>query len=230
MKRLLLGTIVIMLLAAAVAGLGARLCEQNGSDIGINGSSGRRCWEFVNAGDVVRAPPSAPRCPGATRWTLGGEIGFRWQIAHLVFGIAANGNCANHEQSNAKLVLPGLQDEGKIVTRGPVEDPLGYAWNDVLLYAKGATAVARNKYQPYELAAPLPLVNGSEGQRGYAAGVDVESSLLPTWPPALSTIACSWALRSSAFAQPESQAFPTNGLAGTAHVGQDINVGLVHVN
>ncbi|MCC8957966.1 porin family protein [Bradyrhizobium sp. Pear77] len=219
-----------MVLAAAVAGLAARLCERSGSDIGIDSGGGRRCWDLVNAGDVIRASPPAMRCLGAIGGPLGGEIGFRWQIANSVFGIAVNGNCANPADSNASLVLPGLQDEGEIVTRGPVKDPLAYSWNDVLVYVKGAAAVAGNKYQLCELATPLPLVNGSEDQRGGAAGADVRSSFLPTKPSALSTIVCSWALRSLAFAQPESQAFPTGGPAGTARVGQDINIGLVHVN
>ncbi|MCC8970083.1 hypothetical protein [Bradyrhizobium brasilense] len=207
MKRLLLGTIAIVLLVAAVAGLAARLCERSGSDVGLNRGDGCRCWEFVNAGDVVRAPPPALTCPGATGSPLGGEIGFRWQIANSVFGIAMNGNCASPKGSNAKLILPGLQDERKIVTRSPVKDLLGDAWNDVLLDAKGATAVVINKYQTCDLATPLPSVDGSDGQQGGAAGVDVKSSFLPTWPSALNTTACSWPLRSLAFAQPESQAF-----------------------
>ncbi|TFV30275.1 MULTISPECIES: hypothetical protein [Bradyrhizobium] len=41
---------------------------------------------------MVRAPPPALRCPGATTEPPGGEIDFRWQIANSVFGIAANGN------------------------------------------------------------------------------------------------------------------------------------------
>ncbi|MGY4230417.1 outer membrane immunogenic protein [Bradyrhizobium sp. USDA 4503] len=229
MKRLLLGTIVIILLVAAVADLAARLCQRSGSDIGINRGGGRRCWEYVNAGDVVRAQPPALTYPGATGGPLGGEIGFRWQIANSVFGIAVKGNCANPEDCNAKLVLPGLQDESQIVTGGPVKDPFGYTWNEVLVYVTGATTVARNKYRLRELATPLLLVNGSEGQRGGAAGVNVKLLFLPTRPSALSTIACSWALRSLAFAQPESQAFQT-GAAGTARIGQDINIGLVHVN
>jgi outer membrane immunogenic protein len=91
MKRLLLGTIVVILLVAAVASLAVRLRERSGSDIGLNRGDGRRCWEFVNAADVVRAPFPALTYPGPTGSPVGGEIGFRWQIANSVFGIAMNG-------------------------------------------------------------------------------------------------------------------------------------------
>ncbi|SDE68703.1 outer membrane immunogenic protein [Bradyrhizobium brasilense] len=231
MRRLLLGTIVIILLAAAVAGLTRRLCERSGSDIDINRGDGRRCWEFVNVGDVVRASSFAMKCPGATGGPLGGEIGFRWQIANSVFGIAVNGSCANPEDAHANLVLPSLQDKRQIVTGSPVKDPLGYTWNDVLVHINGAAAVARNKYQLCELATPLPLVNGSESQWDGAARVeDLRSPFLPTKPSVLSTIACSWVLRSLVVAQPQSQAFPKGGPGEAAAVGQDINIGLVHVN
>ncbi|WP_156436318.1 outer membrane protein [Bradyrhizobium pachyrhizi] len=230
MKKLLLGTIVIIVLAAAVAGLTGRLCERSGSDVDINRGDGLRCWEFVNAGDVVRASSSAMRCPGATGGPLGGEIGFRWQIANSVFGIAVNGSCANPEDTNANLVLPSLQDKRQVVTGSPVKDPLGYTWNDVLVHVNGAAAVARNKYQICELATSLPLINGSESQWDGAARVeDLRSPFLPTKPSVLSTIACSW-VRSLVVAQPQSQAFPTGGPGETAGVGQDINIGLVHVN
>ncbi|WP_050420754.1 hypothetical protein [Bradyrhizobium tropiciagri] len=76
MKLLLLGTIVVILLVAAVGGLAVWLRERSGSDIGRNRGDGRRCWEFVDAGDVVRAPLPALTCPGATGSPLGGEIGF----------------------------------------------------------------------------------------------------------------------------------------------------------
>ncbi|MGY3443204.1 outer membrane immunogenic protein [Bradyrhizobium sp. USDA 4473] len=231
MKRRLLGITVIILLAAAVAGLTVRLCKRSGSDIDIDRGSGRRRWEFVNAGDAVRTSPPAMRCPGGTRRSLGGQIGFRWQIANSVFGIAVNGTCANPEDSDDNIVLLSLQDERQVATRGPVKDPLGYTWNDVLVYVNGAAAVARNKYQPCELATPLHLVNGSESQRDDAAGVEaVRSPFPPTRPSALSTIACSWVLRSLVSAQPGSQAFPTGGTAGIAGTGQGINIGLVHVN
>ncbi|MDI3563397.1 hypothetical protein [Bradyrhizobium sp. Arg816] len=94
-KMKMLGTIVLMVLAAKVAGLAARLCERRGSDIGINRGGGRRCWDLVNAGDVVRASPPPMRCLGATGGPLGGEIGFRWQMANSMFGIPVNGKCAN---------------------------------------------------------------------------------------------------------------------------------------
>ncbi|WP_157113718.1 hypothetical protein [Bradyrhizobium embrapense] len=179
MKLLLLGTIGVILLVAAVGGLAVRLRERSGSDIGLNRGDGRRCWEFVDAGNVVRAPPPALTCPGATGSPLGGEIGFRWQIAKSVPGIAMNGNCASPEGSNARFIVPGLLAARKIVTRGPVEDPLGYAWKDVLLYAKAATAAARNKYQTCDHATPLLLVNASDGQQRCPAGVDIKASFCP---------------------------------------------------
>ncbi|WP_245322909.1 outer membrane protein [Bradyrhizobium valentinum] len=176
MKRILLGTVALVVLAASAADLAARLSERSGSYIGINSGGGpaRRCWHLVNAGVVVRAPPLAIRGHSATGGPLGGEIRFRWQIANSVFGIRANGNCADFKDSNANLTFVGLQDETRVDAFGLLTGLLGYAWTDVLLYVKGGAAVARDKYQLSEFATGLPLTDGSETRRGGTVGADIE--------------------------------------------------------
>ncbi|XSC42399.1 outer membrane protein [Bradyrhizobium sp. RDT10] len=172
MKRILLGTVALVVLAASAADLAARLSERSGSYIGINSGGGpaRRCWHLVNAGVVVRAPPLAIRGHSATGGPLGGEIRFRWLgVRHR-----ANGNCADFKDSNANLTFVGLQDQTRVDAFGLLTGLLGYAWTDVLLYVKGGAAVARDKYQLSEFATGLPLTDGSETRRGGTVGADLE--------------------------------------------------------
>ncbi|MFK4537963.1 hypothetical protein ABIA00_006146 [Bradyrhizobium ottawaense] len=96
---------------------------------------------------MIVAPPLAMGCHHATGGTVGGQIGYRWQIANSVFGLEAQGNWADFKGSNANLAFAGVQDESKLDAFGPFTGQVGYAWNNVLLYLKGGAAVVRDKYR-----------------------------------------------------------------------------------
>ena len=50
--------------------------------IGINGGGGssHKCWDFIDAAGFA----TAEGCHDATGGTIGGQIGYRWQMANWV--------------------------------------------------------------------------------------------------------------------------------------------------
>ncbi|KRR12301.1 hypothetical protein CQ12_39775 [Bradyrhizobium jicamae] len=92
MKKVLLGTIAVIALAApaSAADLAARpyvkapptvipIYDWGGFYIGINGGGGfaHQCWDVVNTAGVVVAPPVGMGCRNATGGTVGSQIGYR---------------------------------------------------------------------------------------------------------------------------------------------------------
>jgi len=90
--------------------------DWSGFYVGINGGGGsaQQCWDVVNAGGVVVAPPVGMGRHHATGGTVGGHIGYRWQIANSVFGLETQGNWADFKGSNANLAFAGVRDDSTL--------------------------------------------------------------------------------------------------------------------
>jgi len=67
-----------------------------------------------------------------------GQIGYRWQTGAWVFGL--EGQAIGRSSGSNRAVNPE-PSTGPGWTRSPVYRQIGYAWNTVLLYAKGGAAV-----------------------------------------------------------------------------------------
>ncbi|MGY3622245.1 outer membrane protein [Bradyrhizobium sp. USDA 10063] len=227
MKKVLLGTIALIALAAPACAadlavwpyaktppMVALIYDWSGFYIDMNGGGGsaHQCWDLVNAGGVVFAPPLAMGCHSATGGTLGGETGYRWQIANSVFGLEAQGNWADFKGSNTNLAFAGLQDETKIDAFGLFTGQVGYAWNNVLLYVKGGRS--------------SPTV----AKRAGAAGTGLEFGFAPNRSVGVECDYLFMGHRDVNFFSTGTAGVPAGPLAGTARVGQDVGIGLVPVN
>jgi outer membrane immunogenic protein len=120
----------------------------NGFYIGLNagGGSSHECYTITSdAGVPVR--PASEGCHNATGGMVGGQVGYRWQMTNWVFGLEAQGDWANLKGSNSSLtaIIP-FTNQTKIDALGLFTGQVGYAFNNVLLYAKGGAAVTDNKY------------------------------------------------------------------------------------
>ncbi|WP_445220467.1 outer membrane protein [Bradyrhizobium sp. Pa8] len=246
MKEVLLGSVTLVALtaSASAADLAARpyikeppmvtrIYDWSGFYIGISGGGGsaHQCWDVVNAGGLVVAPPLAMGCNNATGGTAGGQIGYRWQIANSVFGLEAQGNWADFKGSNANLAFAGVQDESKIGAFGLFTGQVGYAWNNVLLYVKGGAAVASNKYRVFDFATGLTIDNGSEPRWGGAVGAGLEFGFAPNWSVGIEYDHLFMGHRDvDFFFSAGIGGVPVGARAGTARIGQDVDVGLVRVN
>jgi outer membrane immunogenic protein len=123
--------------------------DWSGFYIGINGggATSRIDWNADGFGDEGRHDASGG--------TVGGQIGYRWELSSWVFGVEAQGNWADFKGSNASLQFPGQVNQTKIDSFGLFTGQIGYAWDRTLFYVKGGGAVTDNKYTAVSTLPPL---------------------------------------------------------------------------
>jgi outer membrane immunogenic protein len=150
--------------------------DWSGFYIGINGggATSRFDWNADGFGEEGSH--------NATGGTVGGQIGYRWQMSSVVFGLEAQGNWADFKGSNASLQFPGQTNTSKIDSFGLFTGQIGYAWDRVLVYVKGGAAVTDNKYTANSTLPPLIGFDAtSETRWGATVGVGVEYAFAPNW-------------------------------------------------
>jgi outer membrane immunogenic protein len=210
----------------------APIYDWSGFYIGINGGGGsaHKCWDLVNLGGAVVAPSVPMGCHNATGGTGGGQIGYRWQTANWVFGVEAQGNWADFKGNNANLAFAGVQDETKIDAFGLFTGQVGYAWNNVLLYVKGGAAVVRDKYRAFDSATGLTFDDGSETRWGGTVGAGLEFSFAPNWSVGVEYDHLFMGHRDVDLFSTGIVGGPAGTFAGSARIGQDVDIGLVRLN
>jgi outer membrane immunogenic protein len=148
--------------------------DWSGFYIGLNGGGGssHNCWSNAGFGEG---------CHDATGGTVGGQIGYRWQMANWVFGVEAQGNWADFKGSNASLVFANTTNQTKIDAFGLFTGQIGYAFNNVLLYAKGGAAVTDNKYTGITSTTGIAFEQATQTKWGGTVGAGLEVSFAPSW-------------------------------------------------
>jgi outer membrane immunogenic protein len=170
----------------------APIYNWSGFYIGLNGggASSRDCWDLTNGGGGT-VPAISTGCHNATGALAGGQVGYRWQMTNWVFGLEAQGDWANLKGSNISAIgtfagAPFL-DQTKIDGIGLFTGQVGYAWNNVLWYAKGGAAVTHDTYNGIAQAATAGFAVGSvfdqasETRWGGAIGTGLEIGFAPGW-------------------------------------------------
>lgn len=193
MKKILLGTVGLLALgmgsgSASAADLAARpytkappmvaaAYDWSGFYIGINGG-----WAESN--DHRTDPASALFGDNnANGGTIGGQVGYRWQAGGgWVFGLEAQGNWADVNSSSANLLAPaGATIRSKMDAFGLFTGQVGYAWNNVLLYAKGGAAVTDRNYEFLAAGGALVSSTGYDTRWSPTVGVGLEYAFAPNW-------------------------------------------------
>jgi outer membrane immunogenic protein len=150
--------------------------------VGFNagGGSSHNCWD-INAVVGVPVATTPEGCHDATGALVGGQIGYRWQVTNWVFGVEAQGDWANLKGSNTSspAALFPLVNQTKIDAIGLFTGQVGYAWNNVLWYAKGGAAVTHDKYNG--ILAGVTFDQANETRWGGAVGTGVEIGFAPGW-------------------------------------------------
>ncbi|WP_375779243.1 outer membrane protein [Bradyrhizobium sp. ma5] len=193
MKNLLILTASIGALSAAAPAFGADFAAQpitikappllvaapindwTGYYIGINGGwgSSHNCWDFNGV--------TPEGCHNSTGGTVGGQIGYRWQIFKTVYGIEGQGNWADFSGSNVSTAFPGTTVSTRTDAFGLLTGHIGYALDAVLLYAKGGAAVTSNIYHINSVATGAEVARNNDVRWGGALGAGIEVSLTPSW-------------------------------------------------
>jgi outer membrane immunogenic protein len=151
--------------------------DWSGFYIGINGggATGRVNWNSDGLGDEGSHDISGG--------TVGGQIGYRWQMSSWVFGLEAQGNWADFKGSNVSnlsaLFGGTTVNETKINSFGLFTGQIGYAWDRALFYVKGGAAVTDNKYTSTLVGVAFDTAN--ETRWGAAVGVGFEYAFAPSW-------------------------------------------------
>ena len=191
MKKFLLGTVALVALAivtpAAAADMGARMPMKappmmepvwnwTGFYIGINGGGGwgRSRWDLLPGG--VSEGSHKPN-----GGTVGGQIGYNWQFGGWVVGLEAQGNWADFKGSNVSTIFPASTNRTTIDAFGLFTGKVGYAWNNVMLYAKGGAAVESVDYRYFTTATNVTGGTASETRWGATGGLGLEYAFAPNW-------------------------------------------------
>ncbi|MBR0894927.1 outer membrane beta-barrel protein [Bradyrhizobium tropiciagri] len=190
MKKILLVTASLIALsatAASAADLAARpytkapppmvaaVYDWTGFYIGINGGWGQS--HDNRSVDGLGGVGSYDANGG----TVGGQVGYRWQTGGWVFGLEAQGNWADFSGSTGNLVVPGGVVRSKTDAFGLFTGQIGYAWNNVLLYAKGGAAVTDRNYEFLAPGGALASSTGYDTRWSPTVGVGLEFAFAQGW-------------------------------------------------
>jgi len=188
MKKFLLGTAALVVLAAvatpaAAADMGMRMPMKappmvdpvwnwTGFYVGINGGYGwgRSRWDLLPVGlnEGSHSPNGG---------TIGGQVGYNWQFGNWVLGLEAQGNWADFSGSNVSLVAPLATNRTNIDAFGLFTGKVGYAFNNVLVYATGGAAVQSVDYRWSSLG--VTRGTADETRWGATVGAGLEYAFTP---------------------------------------------------
>lgn len=171
----------------------APIYNWGGFYVGLNGGGGsaRKCWDLQGVGNVLFGFAVSEGCHDATGGTIGGQVGYRWQMTNWVFGVEAQGNWSDFKGSNTSLLVPAqlaavgvsYTNNTKVDAFGLFTGQVGYAWNNVLWYVKGGAAVTHDKYfgQTSPALGRFTFDNASEDRWGGTVGTGIEIGFAPHW-------------------------------------------------
>jgi outer membrane immunogenic protein len=245
MKKFLLGTMGLMAIGMSAVGMGAPafagdfaapaysggpvfvapMYDWSGAYLGINGgwASSHNCWDFTTPGGAFIGTEG---CHDGNGGTAGGQLGFRWQSNAMVFGIEAQGNWADLKGSNVSLLFPAFSNKTSIDAFGLFTGQIGYAWDNVLVYAKGGAAMTDTNYSvSSNVGNILAGTTGDQTRWGGVVGVGLEYGFSPSWTAGVEYNHLFMGTRSVTFTDPTGVFF-----FGTDSTRQDVDLVTVRVN
>jgi outer membrane immunogenic protein len=238
MKKFLLGTVGLVALAAPAfaADLPVRtytkapvmspIYDWSGFYLGINagGASARDCLT-INSVAGAAVVPNSEGCHNATGAVIGGQAGYRWQMTNWVFGLEAQGDWADLSGSNASrtAIIP-YTNQSKIDALGLFTGQIGYAFNNVLVYAKGGAAVSDNQYNSFFTGTGVQFNTANQTRWGGTVGAGIEVGFAPNWSVGVEY--------NHLFMGNPNITFPQSNIAVTRsdNIRQDIDMGTVRLN
>ena len=117
----------------------------------------------------------------ATGGTVGGQVGYRWQMSSRVFGLEAQGNWADFTGNNSSLIFAGTKQPHQDRCFGLFTGQIGYAVDRALLYVNGGAAVIDNKYTSITTGARRRDRHCHRNPLGRALGAGFEYGFAPSW-------------------------------------------------
>lgn len=122
----------------------------------------------------------------ADGFLAGGQIGFNWQTGAWVFGIEGDASWTNADGAHGcGVVAPGFAGAAAVCSTNinwlaTLTGRVGYAFNNVLLYAKGGVAWIDDDHTVSNPVAGLAVL-GSVTRTGWTVGAGLEYGFTPNW-------------------------------------------------
>jgi len=209
---------------AAPAIVPSPIYDWSGFYIGLNGGGGsaQKCWDLV--ADTFGDFPGSEGCHDATGGTIGGQIGYRWQVANWVFGVEGQGNWANFKGNNVSFLFAPDYNQSSVDGFGLLTAQFGYAWNNVLFYFKGGAAVTGDKYDVFSGSTSSSMASASETRWGGTVGAGIDFGFAPNWSVGVEYDHLFMGTRGINFMD------PTGAFFETENIRQDVDIGLVRLN
>ena len=161
----------------------------SGCYIGLNAGGGWARTEFnntVNTTAFGHLNPGEGFAYSYDGFVGGGQVGCNYQVSQWVFGIEGSFDGSSIKGDASDLAI--LNDDiftTRIDSVATVTGRDGYAWNNVLLYAKGGYAGAHVQFSVSDTNSALgsPVGSGSQTrwQSGWTVGGGLEYGLTPNW-------------------------------------------------
>jgi outer membrane immunogenic protein len=187
--------------ANAGGGWGSNCWTQRGYDVPFGATNAGFSGAIAAGGN----PGVTEGCNSGNGAIVGGQIGARYQMNNIVFGIELQGDWANFSGGNASAAVGGintlfgpgtvstLTNQTKTDAIGMFTGQIGYSFGSVLWYAKGGAAVTDNSYNgtlnvavPAGVLAPgaatlTAMDHGTDVKFGGVVGTGVEWRFAPGW-------------------------------------------------
>jgi outer membrane immunogenic protein len=199
--------------------------------LNVGGGSSHDCYTLNSvAGTAIN--PVSEGCHSATGALAGGQVGYRWQMTNWVFGVEAQGDWTNLRGSNASLTaITPYTNQTKTDAIGLFTGQIGYAWNNVLLYAKGGAAVTDNKYNSFFTGNGIVFNTTSDTRWGGAVGAGLEYGFAPNWSVGIEYDHLFMGRPNISFPARAINAPPFTGAVGRSdNVSQGVDIGMIRVN
>jgi outer membrane immunogenic protein len=153
--------------------------DWSGFYVGINGGGATGSVDWTKDGGL-----GDEGSHNTTGGTVGGQIGYRWQMNSWVFGLEAQGNWADFSGSNASSLSPifgPTTNSTKVDGFGLFTGQIGYAVDRALFYINGGAAVTDNKYTSITTGPLGGIDTATETRWGAAVGAGFEYAFAPNW-------------------------------------------------
>jgi opacity protein-like surface antigen len=127
--------------------------------------------------------------PAPTGVVLGGQIGCDYQVASSSFVLGAEGSASGSTMRGSRQVLLPNSGDSSLVQANTdflasVTGRIGYAFDNVLVYARGGAALAGDKFEVSGFATPLPGpydFRGLDDRFGWVVGGGVDWAFSRSW-------------------------------------------------
>jgi outer membrane immunogenic protein len=153
-----------------------------GCYLGGNGGGGRAHNDWQPLTGLALAPVRA------SGWSAGLQAGCDYQVSSVVFGVEGQFDWADMHGVALVTLPPGatvaLQLSSKLDRFATATGRIGYAFDRVLLYAKGGAAWAHYNHEVAQTnftTPTVPSLAGGQSVTGFVVGGGVEVAFLPNW-------------------------------------------------